>query len=126
MAIRPPSVGDGKEVADVSYGKMATPIQIVTTGQTKDADGFAVKGDIVLASVRAYFEPKNSTEKWRNNAAFAEATALFRFRIIPDVTVDTAMFILCGGERYNIISVENVRGRGMYIESFAKAVSGSG
>ena len=110
----------------MSFGKLNKQIEIVTTSPTKDAEGFTVKGDTVLANVRAYFEPKNSTEKWRNNAVFAEANSLFRFRSIPGLTVDTTMIIICNGERYNIISAEDVRGRGMYIEAFAKAVSGSG
>jgi head-tail adaptor len=116
----------GSEVAGVSFGKMNVFLEIVTTTPTKDAEGFVTSGDDVLANVRAYFEPKNSTEKWRNNAVFAEASALFRFRSIPGVIIDTTMFIICGGERYNIISVEDVRGRGMYVEIIAKAVSGSG
>jgi len=110
----------------LSFGKMNTQIKIVSTTPTKDAEGFATTGDTVLANVRAYFEPKNSTEKWRNNAVFAEATVMFRFRAIPGLTVDTTLFILCGDERYNILSAEDVRGRGMYWEVFAKAVSGSG
>ena len=110
----------------MSFGKMNAFAEIVTTTPTKDAEGFAVKGDTTLANVRAYFEPKNSTEKWRNNAVFAEANALFRFRAIPDLTITTNMFIICNGERYNIISIEDVRGRGMYLEVFGKAVSGSG
>jgi len=110
----------------MSFGKLNAFIEIVSSKQTKDAEGFAASGDTVLANVRAYFEPKNSTERWRNNAVFAEATALFRFRIIPGMKIETSHFILCGGERYNILSVEDVRQRGMYIEAFAKAVSGSG
>lgn len=110
----------------MSYGKMNAFIEIVTATPGKDAEGFAVPGDTTLANVRAYFEPKNSTERWRNNAVFAEASALFRFRVIPDLTVDTAMVIICGGERYNILSAEDVRGRGMYLECLGKAVSGSG
>ena len=105
----------------MSYGKMNKFIEILSVTPTKDAEGFAVKGDTVLASIRAYFEPKNSTERWRNNTVFAEASAMFRFRAIPGLTVDTTMIILCGGERYNIISAEDVKGRGMYIEAFAKA-----
>ena len=116
----------GSEVAGVSYGKMNAFIEIVTAVTAKDAEGFTVKGDTTLANVRAYFEPKNSTEKWRNNAVFAEANAPFRFRSVPGLTVDTTMIIICGGERYNIISAEDVKGRGMYMEVLAKAVSGSG
>ena len=110
----------------MSYGKMATPIEIVTTTPIKDAEGFSTTGDTVFANVRAYFEPKNSTERWRNNTVFAEANALFRFRIIPGLKIETSHFIICNNERYNILSVEDVRQRGMYLEVFAKAVSGSG
>jgi head-tail adaptor len=116
----------------MSFGKMNTKIKIISSAPTRDAEGFATSGDTVIAEVRAYFEPKNSTEKWRNNAVFAEASALFRLRAIPGVTVDTAMIIVCSGERYNIISAEDVRERGMYLEIIAKAqkpsvgVSGSG
>jgi len=110
----------------MSYGKMQEFIEIVTTAPVKDAEGFATSGDTVLANVRAYFEPKNSTEKWRNNTVFAEASALFRFRKISGVIIDTTMIIIRGGERYNIISAEDVRERGMYVEVLAKAVSSSG
>jgi len=116
----------------MSYGKMTEPYTLVSTIPVKDAEGFATQGDTILATGRAYFEPKNSTEKWRNNAVFEEANAMFRFRAIPGLIVDTTMVILCDGERYNIISVEDVKGRGMYLEVFGKAqrpsvgVSGSG
>ena len=110
----------------MSFGKMTENIEILTAVPGKDAEGFRIPGDTVIANVRAYFEPKNSTEKWRNNATFAEASALFRFRTIPGIKVDSTMVILCGGERYNIISAEDVRGRGMYVEVLAKGVSGNG
>jgi len=99
---------------------------LISTTPVKDAEGFATQEETILATGRAYFEPKNSTEKWRNNAVFAEASALFRFRAIPNLKVDASMLILCNGERYNIISVEDVRGKGMYLEILARAVSGSG
>jgi len=97
-------------------------IDIITTISAKDADGFAVKSDTVIASVRAYFEPRNTTEKWSNHAVFAEATALFRLRKIPGVNVDLTMEIMCENVRYNIISVEDIRGRGMYLEILGKLV----
>ena len=109
----------------MSYGKMTETYALISTTPIKDAEGFATPGDTVLATGRAYFEPRNSTEKWRNNAVFAEASALFRFRYIPGLAVDTTMFIVCNGERYNIISVENVRGKNMYIEVLAKTTNAS-
>jgi len=110
----------------MSFGKLNTIFSLYSSVPAKDAEGFATPGDTILATGRAYFEPRNSTEKWRNNAVFAEASALFRFRVIPGLTVDTTMFIECGGARYNIISAENVRGRNLYWEVFGKAVNSSG
>jgi head-tail adaptor len=112
-------------VVAVSFGKMNSFIEIISTIPQKDAEGFAVAGDTVVANVRAYFEPKNSTEKWRSNAAFAEASALFRFRAIPGVMIDSTLFILHNGERYRIVSAEDVRGRGMYIEVLAAKAEGT-
>ena len=109
----------------MSFGKMSSVFTLYSPAPTKDEEGFVVPGETLLATGRAYFEPKNSTEKWRNNAVFAEASALFRFRAIPGLTVDTTMFILCGGERYNIISAEDVRGRGMYVEVLAEKLEGT-
>ena len=107
----------------MSFGKMSnTFIEIISTEPSKDAEGFVTKGDNILASVQAYFEPKNSTEKWRNNAAFAEASALFRFRKIPELEVTAAHFIVCAAGRYRIVSAEDVRGRGMYVEVLADKV----
>ena len=109
----------------MSFGKMTQIYKIVSTRPKKDAEGFVTQRETVLATGRTYFEPKNSTEKWRNNAVFAESSALFRLRAIPGLTIDTTMFILCGGDRYNILSVEDVRGRNMYLEIIAKAVVSS-
>jgi head-tail adaptor len=110
----------------MAYGKMNTFIDIITTAPIKDVEGFVTKGDTVLASVRAYKERQHGSEKWANMAAFSEATAMFRFRKIPGVTIDTALFIADAEGRYNIVSVDDVRGRGMYVEVMAKEVKASG
>ena len=54
--------------------------------------------------------------------AFSEATDLFRFRTIPGLTVTTEHVILCDDERYEITSVEDMKGRGMYLEALAKRI----
>jgi head-tail adaptor len=110
----------------MGYGKMNSFIDIISTVPIKDADGFVTTGDNIVASVRAYKEERHGTEKWANMAAFSEATAMFRFRRIPGVTVDNTMLIACGGSRYNIISAEDVRGRGMYVEVMAREVKSGG
>ena len=48
----------------MSFGKMTTPIVIKSIHYTKDDDGFRVPAETIIASVHAYFEPKNAAEKW--------------------------------------------------------------
>lgn len=110
----------------MSFGKMNTFIDIVRKGITTDDEGFKVETDEVLASVRAYREGRHGSEKWANMAAFSNATDMFRFRVIPGLEVTTEMRIICGGQTFEITSVENVKGRGMYLEVQAQEVRKSG
>ncbi len=105
---------------------MNTPISIAREVVTKDSEGFATKTDQELASVFAYREGRHGSQKWVNRAAFSEATDLFRFRIIPTQNVTTAHVILCDDDRFEITSVEDVKGRGMYLEVLAKKVAPNG
>jgi len=112
----------------MSFGKMNTFIDIISTAPVKDAEGFVTKGDHILASARAYKETRNTTARWERiigNAAFAGVTALFRFRKIPGLTVDTTLFICDGDGRYNIVNAEDVRDRGMYVEVLTEKIEGS-
>ena len=114
------------EGVSMSFGKMNTLIDIVEKVTIKDAEGFRTEVDNIVASVRAYREGRHGNEKWANRAQFSEATDLFRFRCIPGVTVTTALVVVNDGGRFEITSVENVKGRGMYIEVLAKEVKPSG
>ena len=109
----------------MSFGKMNTQIDIISTAPVKDAEGFVTQGDHVIASVRAYKENRHGNERWANMAAFSEATALFRFRKIPGVEITTALLIVCGDGRYRIVSAADVRGRGMYVEVLAEKLEPS-
>ena len=42
--------------------------------------------------------------------------------MIPGVTITTDHILYCDGEKFDITSVEDVKGRGMYIEVLAKKV----
>lgn len=95
---------------------MNTLIDIIRTIPVKDSEGFAAESDTVLATVRAYKEDRHGDERWANMAAFSTASALFRFRVIPGLAVSTSLFISCADGRYRILSAENVRGRGIYVE----------
>jgi SPP1 family predicted phage head-tail adaptor len=109
----------------MSFGKMTERIDIVSTAPSKDAEGFATLGDETIASVRAYREERHGNERWANMAAYSEATAMFRFRAIHGVEVTASHSIICKGRRYRIISAEDVRGRGMYVEVMAEALEGT-
>lgn len=106
----------------MSFGKMNTFIDIISTKPTKDDEGFVNTGDTILASVRAYKEDRHGNEKWANRAVFSEATALFRFRRMPTLEVSTSHVITCEDGRFQILSVEDVKGRGMYVEVLAEKI----
>ena len=104
----------------MSFGKMNCFADIVKTKLVNDSECFTHSEDEVLASVRVYREGRHGSQRWANLAAFSEATDLFRFRCIPGLTVTTDHVLVTEDGRYDIVSVENVKGRGMYIEVLAK------
>ena len=118
--------GPGLEGVIMSYGKMNTFIDIIEKVTVKDHEGFKTEVDNIVASVKAYREGRHGNEKWANRASFSEATDLFRFRRIPGVTITTAMIVVNKEGRFEITSVEDVKGRGMYLEVLAKEVKPSG
>ena len=109
---------------------MNTFISIVEKQFTQDDEGFKTETDVTVAEVRAYVrayrEGRHGSEKWANMASFSTATDLFQFRVIPGVTVTTDMRILCDGHTFEITSVEDVKGRGMYLEVLVQEVKPGG
>ena len=110
----------------MSFGKMHQLIDIISTSPVKDTDGFVTRGDTLIASIRAYKEDRHGSERWANRAVFSTASALFQIRKIPQVEITTSHIIVCSDGRYNIISIENVKGKGMYLEILAERVVASG
>ena len=110
----------------MSFGQMNTFIDPVKKEVSVGAEGFKSEKEVTQASVRAYREGRHGSERWANMAAFWEATDLFRFRVIPGVSVTTDLALLCDGDRFEITSVEDVKGRGMYLEVMAKVVKPGG
>ena len=104
---------------------MNTKISIVETTNAKDSQGFKQQSETVLATVHAYREGRHGSERWANLSTFSEATDLFRFRVIPHLEVTTKHKLVCGDDTFDIISAENVKGRGMYIEVLGKSTKGS-
>ena len=109
----------------MSFGKMNSFIEIISTKPLKDSEGFSVKHETVLASVRAYKEERRGNEISASMTTFSEASVMFRFRVVPNVTVTESLTIVCENKRYRIIDVQNGRGHGMYIECLCSLVEGS-
>ncbi|MHB1154508.1 MAG: head-tail adaptor protein [Eubacteriales bacterium] len=103
----------------MSFGSMNVFIKILSPITSTDSEGFNIGEETVLANVRAFKEERHGNEKWANRASFSNASALFRFRVIPGLAVTNKHIIFCNGERYNITSVEDVKSRGMWIETLA-------
>ena len=111
-----------------NIGQMNTTIDIITTEPYKDAEGFVTRGDRILATVKSYKETRNTTARWERiigSAAFANVAAFFRFRKISGLDVKASHFIADSEGRYNIVSAEDVRGKGMYVEALCERLEGS-
>lgn len=105
---------------------MHTYINFFLKQQVTDEEGFKSETEVWLKSVRAYREGRHGSERWANRASFTDATDLFRFRAAPDFRPTTDMFIEYKNERFEITSIEDIKGRGMYIEILARQVKPSG
>lgn len=105
---------------------MQTPIKLVQKQYTQDAAGFETETEVTVAQTRAYREGRHGSEKWANRALCSTATELFRFRSIPGLEITTDLRILCDGHIFEITSVEDVRGKGMYVEVLAEEKKRSG
>ena len=101
-------------------------ITIAEVQHQTDTDGFSTSNEVILATVRAYREGRHGSELWKNRSTFSSATDLFILRMIPSLTVTTDMVLFCEEERFEITSVENVKGRNMYLEILAKKVDSTG
>ena len=96
----------------MGLGQMRTAVTLIRTVTEKDSEGFARKTDKTVAVFRAYREGRHGSVRWD----------LFRTRILPGITISVGDTLLCGEERFEVTSVENIKGRGMYLEILAKKV----
>lgn len=106
----------------MSLGLMNKKVLLCKKTNNIDSEGFFRPNVETLAELRVFVEEKHGSERWANLAAFSEATHIFRFRYIPNLEITTKQYILYNGCEYNILSVENVKNRNMYIEIMAKKV----
>lgn len=104
----------------MSFGKMNKIGYIMRIEKIIDAEGFSHDRMSAIACVRMAVEGRHGTEKWVNLSAFSEATESFKFRYVPHLDITTDMFIRLDGIVYDIVSVENIKGKNRYIEVLAK------
>lgn len=106
---------------------MRETIDLIAPKVIRDKAGFTTTTDRIVATVRAYRETRHATSAWVNRAAYTNASVLFRIRAMPGVDITEAMLIeTSDGERFEIDYVEDVRGRGRYLEILATAVTPEG
>jgi SPP1 family predicted phage head-tail adaptor len=98
----------------MNIGKMNMRIEIILPTSVTDSEGFSAVNDVVVANVRAAREEKLS-EAAVNSATAAVSKTVFTMRKIPNVDITTDNIIVCCDRRYNIISVDNCKGHGMYV-----------
>lgn len=106
--------------------KLKDFIELIRVRQGTDEDGFPIEKDEVLASVRAYREDRYGSETWKNRSLFSKATTLFRIRAIPGIALDTRCVVVTEDGRYNILSIEDIRHKGLYWEILAEKVETEG
>ena len=106
--------------------KLSHFIELMREEQTSDKEGFPIKRDVPLAHVRCYREDRYGSEVWKNRSLFSKATTLFRLRAIPGVKLDMRCVVIAEDGRFNILSVEDIRHKGLYWEILAERVDTKG
>ena len=104
----------------MAIGRMREKADIIRLVQSKDSMGFTSEVEEIVCSIRCEKEGRHGSEKWANLSTFSDATDLFRFRKNPKVTITTEMYIRYEGQRLDILSIEDIKGRNMYLEVQAK------
>jgi len=106
-------------------GKFTGSVTILQKVRTKDAEGFTSQTLNVVSTVRCYHEGREGKLLQANLATFTEATDLFQIAKPADFTLSRAYVLECGGKRYEILSVDPLKGRDLYLQVIAKSIEGA-
>lgn len=104
-------------------GELRTLIILQSRGVPTGAGGFQVPGWATIATVWSKWINVHGSEAWAamTNNAMQAATVTIRYR----ADVDLTCAVLLGSERYEIVSIDNIRQRNEYLElKLKKVVSG--
>ena len=104
-------------------GEMRTSITLEPRTVTQDAGGFQVPGQGSTSTVWCKWTNVHGSEVWAAAAlqALKPATVVIRYH----ATINTMWTILKGSERYEIVSIDNIRDMDEYMELKVQLV-GSG
>lgn len=106
-------------------GRMREQISIKSRVIVIDAEGFQTEVLTEVLSTRAEWESQHATTVWKNRASFTDATDCFYIRK-PAVEIKDDMVIECGAETFEITSVDEIKGRGLWLEILARRSVPSG
>lgn len=102
-------------------GELRTPITLQSRTVPAGPGGFQVPGWATIATVFAKWVNVHGSEAWAamTNNAMQAATVTIRYR----ADVDLTCAVLLGSERYEIVSIDNIRQRNEYLELKLQAIT---
>lgn len=106
-------------------GKFFADVKILRKIKTQDEEGFGIQTEETVKTVRCYRESRQGTTLWKNLAAFAEATDLFQIQKPADFELSRAYLLESGGERFEILDIECIKGHDLYLQIIAKCITGA-
>jgi len=101
-------------------------IELFRVEQETDPDGFPVERDVFLASVRAYREDRYGSETWKNRSLFRQQRRFLESGEFPASHSIPRCVVVTEDGRHNILSVEDIRRKGLYWEILAERVDTEG
>lgn len=98
----------------INPGELRTPVTLQERTTATDAGGFGSPTPSTIATVMAKWTGAHGTEAWTAQTLQAQraATVLIRYRS----DVDETCSLLKDGERYEIVSIDDIQARHEYLE----------
>ncbi|MBQ3265066.1 MAG: head-tail adaptor protein [Ruminococcus sp.] len=106
-------------------GKFTSNLTILQKVKKQDDDGFTSQTETAVATVPCYHERRDASTRWDHLTTFAEVTDLFQIKKLPEVELSRSYLIEHGGDRFEILYIEPIKGRGVYLQILARCISGA-
>ena len=101
-------------------GRLSGKMNVYRKIKTQDADGFTVQTEELMFTVRCYREGRLGGTSEANLTLQTAATDIFQVEAIPGFEFTREYLIEHNGQRFEILDVDAVKGRGFYVEILAK------